>query len=93
MQCLDVIESSSIMAGQLCEDVDLQLMMFRRYGKGFIKTCKVSPDAFIQLALQLAYYRVSVLYLIMQCCASSNIYPYQVLLCTHHVSHSCVVML
>ncbi|XP_076444856.1 carnitine O-palmitoyltransferase 1, liver isoform-like isoform X2 [Babylonia areolata] len=55
--CLDLIESSRVMAGQLCEDVDLHIMMHHAYGKGFIKTCKVSPDAFIQLALQLAYYR------------------------------------
>ena len=47
------------MACQLCEDVDLHIMMHKAYGKGFIKTCKVSPDAYIQLALQLAYYRVS----------------------------------
>ena len=59
VQCLDLIESSRIMASQLCEDVDLHIMMHRAYGKGFIKTCKVSPDAYIQLALQLAYYRVS----------------------------------
>ena len=26
-------------------------------GKGFIKTCKVSPDAYLQIALQCAYYR------------------------------------
>ena len=59
VQCLDLIESSHIMASQLCEDVDLHIMMHKAYGKGFIKTCKVSPDAYIQLALQLAYYRVS----------------------------------
>nr|KAG5686967.1 hypothetical protein BaRGS_022968 [Batillaria attramentaria] len=56
-QCLDLIESSCLTARQLCEDVDLHIMMHTAYGKGFIKTCKVSPDAYIQIALQLAYYR------------------------------------
>ncbi|EEB10161.1 carnitine palmitoyltransferase I, putative [Pediculus humanus corporis] len=32
-------------------------IMFKDYGKGFMKKCKVSPDAYIQMALQLAYYR------------------------------------
>lgn len=31
--------------------------MHNAYGKGFMKTCRVSPDAFIQMALQLAYFR------------------------------------
>lgn len=31
--------------------------MHDAYGKGFMKTCRVSPDAYIQMALQLAYYR------------------------------------
>lgn len=55
--CLDLIESSRATACQLCEDVDLHIMMHNAYGKGFVKTCKVSPDAYIQIALQLAYYR------------------------------------
>lgn len=44
-------------AQSILNDVDLKLVMFTTYGKGFIKTCKVSPDAYIQLAFQLAYYR------------------------------------
>ncbi|XP_072021123.1 carnitine O-palmitoyltransferase 1, liver isoform-like [Amphiura filiformis] len=39
------------------EDLDLCVRRHMDFGKGFVKSCKVSPDAFIQLALQLAYYR------------------------------------
>lgn len=39
------------------EDLDLMVVEHNSYGKGFIKTCKVSPDAYIQAALQLAYYK------------------------------------
>jgi carnitine O-palmitoyltransferase 1 len=38
-------------------DVDLEVLRHDGFGKGFIKTCRVAPDAFIQLALQLAYFR------------------------------------
>jgi carnitine O-palmitoyltransferase 1, liver isoform len=40
---------------------DLQLEIFGHvdYGKGIIKQSKISPDAFIQMAFQLAYYRSS----------------------------------
>lgn len=46
-------------AYKLLSDVDLKILMHSSYGKGFMKQCKVSPDAYIQMALQLAYYRVS----------------------------------
>ena len=39
------------------DDLDLAVSDHNIYGKGFIKTCKVSPDAFVQLALQLAYFK------------------------------------
>jgi len=40
-----------------CKDVDLRLLYFKDFGKGFMKKARCSPDGFIQLALQLAYYR------------------------------------
>lgn len=38
-------------------DVDLRIYVNDIYGKGFMKKCSMSPDAYIQMALQLAYYR------------------------------------
>jgi len=60
VQCREVIEQCLSQAQQLMSDLDLHLVMHDRYGKGLIKRCKVSPDAYIQMALQLAYYRVTV---------------------------------
>ena len=37
--------------------MDLQLVTFKDFGKNFVKTLKLSPDGFIQNAIQLAYYK------------------------------------
>ena len=42
----------------LLNDVDLRLLAHTPYGKGLMKKCRISPDAYLQMALQLAYYRV-----------------------------------
>lgn len=57
-QCQDVIEKSLSTARALADDVDFCSFYFDVFGKGLIKKAKTSPDAFIQLALQLAHYRV-----------------------------------
>eukprot|EP00064_Thunnus_orientalis_P007399 superscaffoldBa00000819_g7419 len=41
----------------LADDVDSHIFPFNDFGKGLIKKCRTSPDAFIQIALQLAHYR------------------------------------
>lgn len=57
-QCEEQISESLAVAQALADDVDFHVFSFRDFGKGKIKKCRVSPDAFIQMALQLAYYRV-----------------------------------
>lgn len=54
-----MIQNSLQVTTQLVNDVDMRLYMHDVFGKGLMKKCKTSPDAFIQMALQLAYYRVS----------------------------------
>ncbi|KAJ3598099.1 hypothetical protein NHX12_001613 [Muraenolepis orangiensis] len=56
-ECRETIESSYVLAKQIADDVDFHGCLFSEFGKGLIKKCKSSPDAFIQLALQLAQFR------------------------------------
>ncbi|CAH1373995.1 unnamed protein product [Tenebrio molitor] len=52
------IEEAALDVDNLIKDLDFQVFRYTNYGKDFIKSCKVSPDVYIQLALQLAYYRL-----------------------------------
>ncbi|NXE56247.1 CPT1B palmitoyltransferase, partial [Casuarius casuarius] len=56
-QCQDAIERSYRVAKALADDVDFCCFQFSQFGKGLIKQCRTSPDAFIQLSLQLAHFR------------------------------------
>ncbi|XP_056631727.1 carnitine O-palmitoyltransferase 1, muscle isoform [Diorhabda sublineata] len=53
----DAIEKSVRVANELIKDINLRIFVHDHYGKGFMKTCGISPDAYIQMALQLAYFR------------------------------------
>lgn len=37
--------------------LDQRMYVFEDYSKGFIKQCKLSPDGWLQMVLQLAFYR------------------------------------
>lgn len=42
----------------MVEDLDMACFTYTGYGKKFIKSQKMSPDSYIQMAIQLAYYRI-----------------------------------
>ncbi|XP_038242777.2 carnitine O-palmitoyltransferase 1, muscle isoform [Dermochelys coriacea] len=55
-ECRKVIDSSYRVAKALADDVDFHFFQFTNFGKGLIKRFKISPDAFIQISLQLAHF-------------------------------------
>nr|XP_019961884.1 PREDICTED: carnitine O-acetyltransferase-like isoform X2 [Paralichthys olivaceus] len=59
------IEEAKQSMNTLAEDLDMRVVVFGHFGKNVPKSHKMSPDAFIQVALQLAYYRVH-----QRCCAT-----------------------
>ncbi|XP_075543197.1 carnitine O-acetyltransferase-like isoform X6 [Dermacentor variabilis] len=42
----------------LARDVDVIDHRFEDYGKDFVKSCRMSPDSFIQMAFQLSFFRL-----------------------------------
>ncbi|XP_048843526.1 choline O-acetyltransferase isoform X2 [Brienomyrus brachyistius] len=51
------LASSAHKLQRLVRSLDMDVFTFKAYGKEFIKKQKMSPDAYIQVALQLAFYR------------------------------------
>jgi len=66
-----------MIAKGIADDVDFHDCLFNEFGKGLIKKCRTSPDAFIQLALQLAQYRVQATHISL--CKNVSVY------CEHNV--------
>ena len=45
---------------RMIQDIDLRCFVYDGYGKSFVKKQKMSPDAWIQMAFQLTFYRYCV---------------------------------
>lgn len=52
------IKASSDNINKLAQDTDMGYLHFTDYGKNFIKSQKFSPDSYIQMAIQFAFYRL-----------------------------------
>lgn len=55
--CEDAVLQARTHLQSLIDDLDLCVSAHTAYGKAFVKKCRVSPDAYVQMAMQLAYYR------------------------------------
>lgn len=55
--CCKEIEKAHSIYAEARADLDMYILRFGEYGKGMAKRAKCSPDAWIQMALQLAYFR------------------------------------
>lgn len=55
---VDRIELAKLKINQMSSDLDLRSFHFDLFGKNVPKKYKISPDAFFQVSLQLAYYRL-----------------------------------
>jgi len=52
------IDTAQTKLNMVVQAVDLTVLKFQYFGKGLIKNLNMSPDAFCQMAIQLAYYRM-----------------------------------
>ncbi|XP_048586991.1 carnitine O-acetyltransferase isoform X2 [Nematostella vectensis] len=55
---LQNMETAKDRLDSFVKDTDVRLFSYQGYGKNFIKSLKLSPDAWFQISLQLAFYRL-----------------------------------
>ncbi|CAG5021727.1 unnamed protein product [Parnassius apollo] len=54
----NMIKTAQKNLDRLVADLELNCFTFDRYGKNFIKSQKLSPDSYLQMAMQYAFYRL-----------------------------------
>ncbi|KAK6056001.1 hypothetical protein COOONC_06495 [Cooperia oncophora] len=55
---IDQIRKSCKKMDKAVDDLDVAVHSFKRYGKNYPKSVNISPDSFIQMAFQLAFFRI-----------------------------------
>ncbi|XP_013181171.1 PREDICTED: carnitine O-acetyltransferase-like isoform X1 [Papilio xuthus] len=55
---VDMISTAKTNVDKLVADLELNCFTFDKYGKNFIKSQKLSPDSYLQMAMQYAFYRL-----------------------------------
>ncbi|KAI7826128.1 acyltransferase ChoActase/COT/CPT [Gamsiella multidivaricata] len=53
----ETIKQAEVNAKKMIDNVDSCLIHFNEYGSNWLKSVKCSPDAYVQMVMQLAYYR------------------------------------
>ncbi|CAJ0950401.1 unnamed protein product, partial [Mesorhabditis belari] len=56
-EILDAVDEAFVVSKAAADNLENAALVFFDYGKDFIKKARVSPDAYIQMALQMAYYK------------------------------------
>ncbi|XP_046547612.1 carnitine O-acetyltransferase-like isoform X1 [Haliotis rubra] len=57
-ELLKDIEEAKVHADSMANDVDMRGLTYEGYGKNFPKSQRLSPDGYIQIAMQLAYFKL-----------------------------------
>lgn len=57
-QANELLQKAAVSHDKLIADLDMNYLHYTGYGKNFIKTQKMSPDSFIQMAIQYAFYKL-----------------------------------
>ncbi|CAK1543739.1 unnamed protein product [Leptosia nina] len=52
------IEKATVDFDRAIKDLDLRVYTYRGYGREYMKSCRTSPDVYIQLALQYTYFKM-----------------------------------
>ncbi|EYC43793.1 hypothetical protein Y032_0480g2231 [Ancylostoma ceylanicum] len=57
-EAMRLLEKQKVALDELTKELDLGVLIFNDFGRDFIKENKFSPDGFVQLALQLAHFKL-----------------------------------